>query len=104
MLARSTSTVRCFFSLPPGCTVSRTVVPGLPLIFAVDTSVGSPAIDSPFTSVITSSVWMPAFSAGDPSNTLATSSPRGCSCTVIPTPSKRPLTDWLNSFASSGVR
>ena len=41
-----------------------TVVPGFPLIFAVETSVGSPAIDSPLTCVIMSSLRMPAFFGG----------------------------------------
>ncbi len=67
-------------------------------------SADSPAIDCPSTSVTMSPSVMPDRSAGEPSNTLRTSSPRGDSSTLIPTPSNSPLIDCSNWAVSSGLK
>ncbi len=79
-------------------------MPDGPLIRPVATSLLTPAIERPSTAVITSPSRIPAFSAGEPSKTRSTLSPRRSSSTFMPTPSNSPLTDSRNCFASSGVR
>ena len=83
---------------------SETLVPAGPLIFAVATELDCPAMDLPSTSVTKSPFLMPAFFAGEPSNTLITRRPRLSWSTAIPTPSNRPWTDSWNCLVSLGVR
>ena len=79
-------------------------MPAGPLMRPVETVLGSPAIEWPFTAMITSSGRIPARSAGERLKTPATRSPRLSSRTDMPTPSKAGLSDWRKSFASVGVR
>ena len=83
---------------------SVTLVPAGPLILAVATELDWPAIDLPSTSVTKSPFLMPAFLAGEPSNTLITRRPRRSWSTLMPTPSNRPWTDSWNCLVSFGVR
>ena len=90
--------------LPGGFTVSVTNVPSRPLILAVATSLGSPAIERPLTSVITSSGLIPFSLAGEPSNTPTTRRPRFRSTTVMPTPENSPLVACRKSSFWRGVK
>ena len=101
--ARSSST---FLAGPPpaGSMRSSTAVPAGPLIRAVETSEGIPAIDLPSTATIRSPCSSPAFSAGVSGSTLATRRPCGASVTVSPTPEKRPDVAEMKSAYWSDVK
>ena len=80
-------------------------MPDLPLIFAVETSEDWPAIDLPPTSMIRSSFLIPAFFAGESSNTWTTRSPRLSWATLTPIPSNSgSVTLCSKTFVSSGVK
>ncbi len=106
ILARSSVTSRLRSCLVEGVRiVSRTSVPALPLIFAVDSFDGCPAIDLPPTPVIRSSFSRPALAAGEPSYTWTMRSPRASSATLTPMPSNcGSLIARLNSLVSAGVK
>ncbi len=101
--SRFTFTVRSR-SCPGVNTLSVTDVPAGPLIRLVATWLFTPAIERPFTAMTKSPRRMPALSAGAPSNTRSTFSPRLSCSTFMPTPSKCPLIESLSAFASLGVR
>ncbi len=87
----------------PGRSAARPRSRAGPLIRAVETSEGTPAIDSPSTATITSPSSIPARSAGVSGKTLATRSPAWTSVTVSPTPEKRPEVAALKRLELLGV-
>ena len=93
--------------LPPvaGLIRSSTSVPGSPLIFAAETSAGSPAIDLPSTA----SDHVAALDARRPgpglsSSTVATRRPCLTSVTVRPTPENSPDVAALSSSSAFGPK
>ena len=85
-------------------TLSSTVVPEGPLIIAVATSAGSPAIDLPSTARITSPSRITAFSAGVSSNTVVTVRPCFTSRTLSPMPEKLPDVSSSNRLSCPGLK
>ncbi len=98
MSTRSRST-RLVIRRSPVSQVSSTEVPGRPRIFALPSFVEAPCSDVPPAATITSPARRPARSAGEPSNTRRTTSPRWRSSgsIVTPMPSNFPAVDSLKS-------
>jgi hypothetical protein len=100
IVARVTVTVRA--GAFGGLTVSRTSVPGGPLMSAIAVLEGSLWSERPLTATIRSPTFSPARLAGVESNTRAISRPVGLGATETPIPAK--LAGWSKLLNSRGER